>query len=461
MSENKVSRRIFIMGSAAAAMAGCASPSLKRAGYQSPNEKINIGAIGAGGKGGSDIQSCKQENVIALCDADWRQAARTFDSFPDAKQYFDFRDMLDKETSLDAVTVSTPDHFHAVASMAAMKRGLHVYCQKPMTHTIYEARAMTEAAKKYKVATQMGNQGHSGEGVRKLCEMIWNGDIGDVREVHAWTNRPVWPQGISEPLESEAVPEGINWDLWLGPAPWRPFNSKYAPFNWRGWWDFGCGALGDMACHILDPINWALKLGYPVSVECIDQEGNNEQTFPNKTHIKFEFPRRKGMPPVDIHWYDGRWFPPRPEGVDPKEILGDTARNPESRAKYNYYSDSGSYFVGDKGVITTGTYGGGSRVVSTNMKNDYKKPEKSIPRIEGRGGDDERHKLDWIRAIKNGGQAGSNFGYAGPFTEWIVMGNLCLRFSGKLKWDGKNMRFTNRPEANQFVHKEYRKRWEL
>jgi predicted dehydrogenase len=405
-----------------------------------------MAAIGAGGKGGGDIEQCADlgENVIALCDPDWNRAAGLFNKMPDAKQYKDFRQMLDEMgDQIDACTISTPDHTHAVAAMACMERGIHVYVQKPLTKTIKEARVLTEAARKYGVMTQMGNQGHSGDGVRDLCEMIWSGMIGDVREVHAWTNRPIWPQGIADPLPPEDIPETMDWDSWIGPAPMRPYNSQYAPFNWRGWWDWGCGALGDMACHVLDPVNWALNLGYPSSVECLMEEGNSEQTFPNKSIIKFEFPARGAFPQVSVTWYDGKLKPEMPEGV----------------AEDYQMDESGSIFIGTNGIIATGTYGEGSRIIRGDASGD--KAQKIIPRLPG-DGDDIRHKIDWIRACKTGVPAGSNFDYAGPFTEWVVMGNLSLKFPGeKLLWDGEAMRFTNKKEANQFVHYKYRKGWSL
>ncbi|MBI1387760.1 MAG: gfo/Idh/MocA family oxidoreductase [bacterium] len=444
MSKYTVSRRFFLMG-AAAGMAGCATstvPSLKRMGYKSPNEKLNLAAIGAGGKGASDIQvHIGKENIIALCDADWRRAADSFRKCPDARKYKDFREMLDSEPTLDGVTVSTPDHMHAVAAMACMKRGLGVYVQKPLTHDIFESRQLQAAAHKYGVVTQMGNQGHSGDGVRECCEMIWDGAIGDVREVHSWTNRPIWPQGIQAPLDPEPIPEEIDWDLWLGTAPWRPFNHGYAPFNWRGWWDFGTGALGDMACHILDAPNWALMLGYPSSVECVYQEGASDQSPPTKSKIKYEFPARGSMPPVTLYWYDGGLMPERPKEIDPDAKLGD--------------GDNGSLFVGDKGYITTRTYGEDPTLHPAAKFKDYKRPAPYIPRIPN-------HHFDWTNGIKGGPKPCSNFDYAAPFAEVVLLGNLAIHCPGqKLLWDGPNMRVTNYPEANQYVKRTYRKGWSL
>ncbi len=452
MDHKDVSRRIFLM-STAVAVSGCATkgvPSLTRLGYQSPNGKLNLAAIGAGGKGGGDIKETgKGENVIALCDVDWQRAGGTFEAFPKAKQYKDFRDMLDKEPSIEAVTVSTPDHMHAPAAIRAMRMGKHVYVQKPLTHTVYEARLMTETAREYGVKTQMGNQGHSGVGVRELCEMIWDGAIGQVREAHIWTNRPVWPQGIlpewtdgiARPLPEQPIPDWMDWDLWLGPAPYRPYNEGYAPFKWRGWWDFGCGALGDMACHIMDPANWSLHLGNPISVECVYQEEKNDQTAPSKSIIKYRFPERLSLCPIDVYWYDGGLQPDRPEGIAPDVKLGD--------------GNNGSLFIGDEGIITTGEYGGDTRIIyPTDKMADYKQPDPIIPRVPN-------HYKDWVQACKGGVAACSNFDYAGPFTEVVVLGNLCLHCEGELLWDSENMRITNNHEANKYVTKKYRKGWEL
>ncbi|MFH1740815.1 MAG: Gfo/Idh/MocA family oxidoreductase [bacterium] len=451
MNRKEVSRRIFLM-STGAVMAGCATgraPSLKRLGYASPNEKLNVAAIGAGGKGSSDISKCGRagENIVALCDVDWDRAAKTFDANPQAKRYKDFRVMLEKEPSIDACTVSTPDHMHAVAAAMAMRMGKHVYVQKPLTHTVYEARKLTEIARETGVATQMGNQGHSCEGVRQLCEMIWSGAIGQVREAHIWTNRPVWPQGIPEPFPEEPIPDTMAWDLWIGVAPMRPYNHGYAPHNWRGWWDFGCGALGDMACHIMDPANWALRLTNPTSIECVRQEGGNDQTGPLKSVIRYEFPERFGMCPITVYWYDGGELPPRPAGIGPDVKLGD-GRN-------------GSYFVGEKGILTTGEYGSNTRFLSEEQTKGYKMPDPIIPRIMGGGDDDYRQTLDWLQACKGGVPAASNFSYAGPFTEFVVLGNLALRCEGKVEWDTQKMKVTNNRQANNFVKMKYRKGWDL
>ncbi len=451
MERNQISRRVFIGGVAATAAAGYAlgaTRSLKRMGYKSPNEKLNIAAIGCGGKGASDIDGCRSENIVALCDADWATAKKTFEKYPNAKRYKDYREMLAKEKNIDAVIVSTPDHFHAVAAMAAIKLGKHVYVQKPLTHTIYEARMLTEAARKYGVMTQMGNQGHCSEGIRLCCEMIWSDMIGEVKEVHAWTNRPIWPQGIKERLPEEPIPETMAWDIWLGPAPYRPYNKGYAPFNWRGWWDFGCGALGDMACHVLDAADWALQLQAPVSVECVSQEGGTAECAPIKSVIKFEFPARSTMPPVTLYWYDGGNMPPRPKGLDENVRLGDL-RGPQN----------GSLFVGANGFITTGTYANNTRLVPDDLMKDFKAPDQVIPRSAQAGS--ATSQREWVYACKTGTPASSNFDVSGPFTEWVLLGNIALRVPGKLMWNSARMEFTNNSTANEYVRTKYRKGWKL
>lgn len=464
--KNTFSRRMFLASTAAGAavMSGCATTgsggyrpktkSLKKMGYISPNEKLNCAAIGAGGKGGGDIEKCSHtENIVALCDADFKRAASTFRKFPDASQYRDFREMLDKEwKNIDACTISTPDHMHAIAALWCMERGIHVYCQKPLVHNVYEARVLLEASRKYNVKTQMGNQGHAGDGIREACEVVWSGMLGDVHEVHAWTNRPIWDQGIRNALPAQEIPENIDWDLWLGVADYRPYNEGYAPFSWRGWYDFGTGALGDMACHILDAACWSLQLSDPISVETLEQDIMTDQTYPNKSIIKFEFPRRPGFAPVTLYWYDGGNKPPHPAAANPDEEMGE--------------GDNGSYFVGTKATMTTGTYADGTRLVG-DAKKDYEKPFEVLDRTPGathdeyRGNKDLRATLDWLHAIKHNREAASNFEYACPFTEWILLGAISNRVKGKLYWDAENMKFTNSEAATSLLKRNYRKGWEL
>ena len=317
MKHQNLTRRAFIATSTlAASQMGCATTKTRVAandaqvvpGKVSPNEKLNVAAIGAGGKGFSDIMSCKGENIVALCDVDWDRCDKAFKELPDARRFRDYRNMLEQMPEIDAVTISAPDHIHAPAAILAMKMGKHVYVQKPLTHTVQEARWMTLVARETGVATQMGNQGHSGDGVRELCEMIWSGAIGQVREAHVWTHRPVWAnQGRPEPLPSAVAPENLDWDRWIGPAPMRPYAQGYAPHDWRAWLDFGGGSLGDMACHIMDPVYMALKLveATDYTVEVVMQQGRNEETFPLTTTIKYSFPARGDMAPVDVYGTTG------------------------------------------------------------------------------------------------------------------------------------------------------------
>jgi predicted dehydrogenase len=426
------------------------------AGHVAPSEKLNIAGIGVGGMGRSNLKKCATENIVALCDVDQAYAAKTFQEYPRAKVHRDFRQMLDRQRDINAVIVATPDHTHAVVALAAIRAGKHVYVQKPLSHSVYEARIITEEARKHKVATQMGNQGHSGDGARMVCEWIWSGAIGRVREVHAWTNRPVWPQGVEveRPKETPPVPAGLDWDLWLGPAPYRPYHPTYVPGTWRAWWDFGTGSLGDLGCHILDAVFWAMKLRYPSSVEaCISTywhdlwkktEPRNE-TYPRSTIVRYKFPARDDMPPLDLTWWDGGMMPPRPAELEEGRQMGD--------------SDGGLLFLGDQGTLMTGCYGRGPRLIPESKMRQFKKPPQTIERIPG-GLDG--HEQDWVRACKGGKPASSNFDFSGPLSEMVLMGNLAVRFPDRrLLWDGENMKVTNDPAANAYVRREYRKGWTL
>ncbi len=420
-------------------------------GYQAPSDTLNIGCVGVGGKGTSDILACSSENIVALCDADDEQMARFMtqkDNKPEyqpkydrAAKHRDFRKMLERE-KLDAITVSTPDHTHAVIAMTAMKMGKHVFVQKPLTHTVKEARLLAQEAKKRNLVTQMGNQGHSKEGARLICEWIWDGAIGDVREVHVWTNRPIWPQGIDAPKEIPSVPPTLDWDVWLGPAPWRPYHPAYLPFNWRGWWDYGTGAVGDMGAHLVDQPFWALKLGAPATVQASSTKYTKD-SYPLAEVITYEFPARGKMPPARMIWYDGGLMPPRPSVLDNSRMMGD--------------DDGGCLFVGAKGMIMCGTYGENPRILPEQLMRDYKRPEKTIPRSPG-------IMEEWIAAIKAGKKSTTDFDYSGPLTEAMLLGNVALRMkdaTAVLHWDAVNMQVTNLPEANQFIHKEYRAGWSL
>jgi len=455
-NEKNVSRRGFIKGAAAATAFTIVPRHVLGQGQTAPSDKLNIAGVGVGGMGKNNIEHCNTENIVALCDVDQKYAAPVFAKYPGAKTFVDYRVMLEKQKDIDAVIIATPDHDHAVIAMAAMQLGKHVYVQKPMTHSVYEARMLTEAARKYNVVTQMGNQGHSGEGTRLICEWIWSGAIGDIREVHAWTNRPVWPQGVEvdRPQETPPVPEGLNWDLWLGPAQYRPYHPTYIPESWRAWWDFGTGSLGDLGCHVLDPAFWALNLKYPEVVEGNIStywggfwkytEPKNEQ-YPRSTIVRFKFPAREDKPPVHLTWWDGGLMPPRPEELEEGRKMGD--------------DDGGLLFIGDKGKLMTGCYGKGPRLIPETKMKEFERPAPSIERIpEGISG----HEQDWVRACKGGEPASSNFDYSGPLTEMVVMGNLAVRFPGRrLLWDGPNMKVTNDEEANAYVNPPYREGWSL
>ncbi|MCD6333537.1 MAG: Gfo/Idh/MocA family oxidoreductase [Bacteroidales bacterium] len=417
-------------------------------GYVAPSDKLNIASVGAGGMAAGNISRVDHENIVALCDVDDNRAANTYKKYPKAKRYKDFRVMLEKEKSIDAVIVATPDHTHAVAAMAAIKRGKHVYVQKPLTHTVAEARALTEAAREYKVITQMGNQGRSGEGTRRLAEWLWAGAIGDVTEVHSWTNRPVWPQGIDRPKETPPVPDTLDWNLWLSTAPERPYHPTYLPFNWRAWFDFGCGALGDMGCHILDPVYHALKVKYPLWVQgsfsyevpTMWKRWQNNETYPNASMITYRFPARENMPPVTLTWYDGGILP-----VWPAELEG-----------VDIPMDGGSMFIGSKGMLICSTYGGDVKMFPEERYLEFKDIPKTLPRVH------TTHEQNWLDGIKNNTQPCSNFDYSGPLSEMVLMGNLAIRVPGKrLIWDGDGMQVTNVPDANRFVKTEYRSGWHL
>ena len=460
---SSLSRREFIASAAATAsvliLPACAhAPS--RTGT-SPNSKLNVACIGVGGKGVSDLEEVgghrfadekdekgvvhrvlkgEGENIVALCDVDANNLNSAASLYPKAKKYTDYRKMLDDMGSqIDAVVVSTPDHSHFPAAMRAIKLGKHVYVQKPLAFSVWEARELTLAARKHKVATQMGNQGHAGDGIRRLKEWIDAGVIGAVTTVHCWTNRPIWPQGIERPQGSKDVPGHLSWDLWLGPAPVRPYNDGYQPFNWRGWLDFGCGALGDMGCHVMDLAHWTLDLGAPTRVSATSTPMNTE-TFPKSSIVTYQFPARGAKPPVTLVWYDGGNLPPRPAGLEPTRNFG----------------ESGSFIIGEKGTIMCGCYGSdGVYIVPETKREEMKNalPPRSIPRSPG-------HYKEWIDACKGGKPAGSNFDVAGPFTEAVLLGVVALKAGKPIEWDSAAMKITNLPEANKLLKREPRKGWE-
>lgn len=507
------SRRYFFFGgllAGAIPSAGFGStPSLKAAGYKSPNEKLNFAAIGSGGQGASNISAAAPtENIVALCDVDDRRAAPTFERFPNVPRFRDFRQMLDKEgKNIDAVIVATPDHMHALAAMSCMERGKHVYVQKPLVRTIWEARQLREGAAKYKVATQMGNQGYSNEGTRQCAEMIWSGEIGSVTEVHAWSDRPLWPQGVTVIPPEEPVPSTLDWDLWLGVAEKRPFTAGgqkepdrwggffYQPFNWRGFYDFGCGALGDMACHILGAPNMALHLSKRkiIGVECVKKDGVSPFQFPKTSVLRYDFAAYGDMPALKIFWYDGLKENPKITGVPEGEWIGDppyvmraegseAPRRPGTggrpgefdfrspgrvfnwqqwetlqntpKEKLRFPTPDGSVFIGDKGMLTTGTYGEITRLIPSEKMKDYTMPPPMLTRSPG-------HMRDFIRACKGGDPACSNFDVAAPFVEWMLLGVIALRHEGKLEYDPDKMKITNNAEANKLLKPTYRKGWEM
>ncbi len=455
------------------------------------NERIHLAGIGVGGKGAGEVSDLTAAGATfsALCDVDATRAAKSFKNNPKAKIYTDFREMLDKEKGIDGVTVSTPDHTHAVASLAAMARGKHVYCQKPLTHTIYEARLMTEAARHYNVSTQMGNQAHAGEPIRRAVELVRAGIIGPVREVHCWTNRPIWPQGQSALEQSKlkaAIPKpaDLDWDLWLGPAAEREFNASLLPFSWRGWWDFGTGALGDMACHIMDMPYWALDLGSPTSVVA-ESGGATAQTGPDWSTITYQFPSRDhvgggtsgasvgpvasvAQPPVKFVWYDGQR-----DGTAnaPHDLLAQAAReamasgtDPEpndpkgKNRKPREGVDSPARWdlilVGDDGLLLFNRNSVKWIVTPAARSEMAASVPKSLPRVEN-------EDAEWLAAMRGEGPALSNFDYAGPFTEVVLLGNLAVRLGKKIAWDAKGLKATGLPEADALIRGQVRDGWDL
>ena len=473
-SKTAPSRRQFVKTSALAAGGILIVPRyMLGRGYTPPSDKVNIAFVGVGGRGAALVKALSSQNVVALCDVDDERAKKTYQKYPKVNRYKDFRKMLEQK-DIDAVVVATPDHTHAVIATAAMDLDKHVYVEKPLTHDIYEARMLTQMARRKKLVTQMGNHGASGEGVRQLMEIMATGVIGEVHRVHAWTNRPIWPQGVPTPTGAHKVPATLDWNLWQGPAKARDYNPNYLPFKWRGWWDYGTGALGDMGCHILDPVFRSLKLKYPVAAEASCSqvyisdfyEADYKDSCPpaSKVHLYFpERPRPDGtvMPAVEVIWYDGGIMPPTPDELQPGEPMGNW--------------DGGVIFEGSKGKLLCDCYGANPRLLPSSMHQYFKTPEPTLPRIE------EGHQMNWIKGITGGTPTTSGFDYAGPFTEMVLMGNLAVRcfnlkqlqpgkkpgdwapysYPGRLRlqWDGDNMKITNFDQANHFVKREYRKGW--
>jgi predicted dehydrogenase len=448
------SRREFLKKSALAGVGFWVAGGATAAPIKSANEKPNIACIGVGGKGGSDTDhAAHYGNIVALCDCDDRPLREKAAKFPKAKKYNDFRKMLEEmEKQIDAVTVSTADHTHAPASIMAMKMGKHVYCQKPLTHDVYEARMMREVAAQHKVVTQMGNQGTAADGFRRGAEYIQAGIIGPVSEVHVWTNRPFnyWkqaPEITARPKETPPVPSHVHWDLFLGPAAERPYNPIYHPFHWRGWRDFGTGALGDMACHTANLAFMALKLGLPTAVSAEHSEVNPE-TYQAWATITYEFAARGDMPPVKLIWWEGAKGGQR--NLPPAELL-----------KGEQPSSSGSLFIGEKATLySPNDYGARFKLLPAKELANVKDPPRSLPRL-GLGDDDLHHKMEWVRAIQGGAPPMSNFGYASILTESMLLGNVAILAGKKIQYDGESGHVTNAPEAEQYLRREYRRGWTL
>lgn len=432
MNDSKFSRRRFVQAGAAALTAGVHS-SVSAAQPSSALEKLNIAAIGVGNRGVDNIVGVKSENIVALCDVDERFLARMASRRPKADTYRDFRKLLERK-DLDAVLVSTPDHTHAVATLMAMRRGLHVYCERPLAHNIHEARLVAKVAGETKMATQMGNQHHASDGYRRAGELMQSGVMGAISEVHCWSNRPLWPQGLELPKDEPPVPGNLDWDLWLGPAPRRSYHRAYHPQYWRAWWDFGTGAIGDFGPHLIDPIYGGLRLTSPTTVKAASSPVN-DQTAPQWSIIRFQFPARDALPPVTLTWYDGV-KQPSPEITGLKRL-----------------PPNGSLLVGERGKLFIPELGRMPVIVP----GDKEKLEPPATKLKPSPG----HWQEWILACKGGGPAGSEFSYAAALTEVCLLGNVALRAGEKIEWDAKQMKATNLPAANQFLQRENRRGWSL
>jgi predicted dehydrogenase len=448
-----VSRRTFIAGSVASAALLSAGVRPSR-GAASANDKLNVAVVGAGGRGAADIEGVVQTGgatIVALCDCDDRNAREAFKQFPNAKRYRDWRKLLENEKDFDAVVVATPDHNHAIVSVAAMQLGKHVYCEKPLAHSVWEVRRMAQVAAEKNLATQMGTQGHAFEGTRQAVEVIRSGAIGEVRELHVWTDRParMWPQGVRRPTETPPVPEGLDWDVWLGPAPYRPYHPTYVPFKWRGFWDFGTGPIGDMGVHNLDTAFWALELTAPTSVQvkdCSPKYGDPAfaDSCPSWCVIDYQFPARGERPPVKMTWYDGGKTPPLElfQGEPVPKV------------------DGGSLVIGSKGTLFTRTWHGGENkkdwfvLLPKEKFADYKPPAPTLPRVKS-------HHAEWVDACKGKGKTLSNFGYASVLTESLLLGNVALRANKRIEWDAATMTAKGCPEAEPFVKPTFRDGWRL
>jgi len=445
MARKRISRRKFV-GDVSAGVAFTIVPRhVLGRGYRAPSDTVNVACIGVGGMGANDVKGVAKAgaNIYALCDVDDRQGAASFTAFPKAKRFKDFRVMLEQEAKhIDAVTVSTPDHTHTVAGMMAMKLGKHTRIQKPLARTVWEVRQLVQAAKKYKVATQMGNQGHAEEGTRQIREWVEAGAIGTVREIQLWTNRPIWPQALDRPLDEYFTPSWLDWELWLGPAPARPYHPAYAPFKWRGWWDFGTGALGDIACHSMDASFWALELGYPTRIEPESTKLYSESA-PAVSRLTYYFGSKGDRPQIKVVWRDGSLFPSRPKEVtDPAAWPFDT---------------SGQMWVGDDGKLVAGIYGENPRVLDEARQAELTAhpPKQKYPRTEG-------VYAEWLGACKGGAPAGSNFAdHAGALTEMVLLGNLAVRTGQVLDINGQTGEIANASIPAEYTRPEYRAGWSV
>jgi predicted dehydrogenase len=448
----RISRRAFLKAGAAAAAAVTLVPALAARTYAA-NDSVNLGIIGVGGMGQGNREWFKRiggNKIVALCDIEQARLDGALTDHPGAKTWFDYRKMLEEQKEIDAVMVSTPDHHHYPASMMAMQLGKGVDTEKPLTHSVWEARQLALGAAKYKVATQMDNEGHATEGLRKCVEWVQSGAIGPVKEAHIWTDRPIWPQGIPKRPPTKPVPPGVDWDLWIGPAPYRDYHDNLHAFSWRGWWDFGTGALGDMGCHFWDSAVWGLKLGHAESVEA-EQEGNSDETGPLWSTVVYEFPARGDLPPVKVTWWDGRKG--RQDGGETKyDVPNLPPRPPELEADRNL-PPNGSMFVGEKGTIVVEDTARPFIVPEAKMK-AFKEPEPFLPRVKD-------HKIEWLEAVRGGKPASSNFAdYSGHLAECVLLGNLAIRTGEKIQWDGANLKAKNCPKADRYIRRAYRKGWE-
>lgn len=453
MKKQKLTRREFIAatGLTLTTLSGCSivpRHTVARSGMIPPSERLNIACIGVGGQGGGDIDNIAAiggSNIVALCDVDEVRAAETFKKFPQARRFKDFRKMLDAmDKDIDAVIVATPDHTHAVAAIAAMERGKHVYCEKPLAHSVYEVRRMMQAAKEHNVVTQLGNGGHGFESIRLFCEWIWDGAIGNVHTIHCGADAQ--NSGVDQLAalrQHHPVPATLDWDLWQGPARKRPYHPAFLPYTWRGWVPYGNGTIGDWICHVVDPVFWALDLGAPATIQSQVKDYNFKTqglAYPKGEIVTFEFPANSKRGPITLHWYSGTERIPRPAELEPgrRDIT------------------TGAVVIGDKGTITYGSHGAmGVRLIPEKKMQEYKRPAKTLPRVEG-------HLQEWLGAIRTGRKASTDFSYAGPLTEIALLGVIATKLAGtKLEWDSKTMRFTNCDEANQYLKQAYRWGWGL